>query len=153
MRILINYIGLLALSTGLLTVLMSIAENPEKKIEGTWKELTWEYEKADKNDTVNADFKNVSGYVKDIASRDLIIHKAEKWIFLPGKKLLLKGKDASKEITWTIKGRGNILELRHDDKTVEHYNVTEITENKLVLNFNTDTDIRGIARLTFEKTK
>ena len=42
----------------------SMVDNPEKKIEGTWKESTWEYEKVDKNDTVSKDFKNVSNYVK-----------------------------------------------------------------------------------------
>lgn len=127
--------------------------NPEKKIEGEWEEASWEYEKVDKNDTVNADFKNVSGYVKEIASQNLIIHKAEKWIFMPGKELILKGKEATKKLTWSIKGRGNILELKYNDNSVEHYTLSELSEDKLVLNFNTNTDVRGIARLTFEKKK
>lgn len=136
----------------ILTTLMSMVENPEKKIEGSWKESVWEYEKVDKNDTINSDFKKISGYVKQIASQNLIIHKAEKWIFLPNQKLMLKGKSKTKEIKWTIKGRGNILELKYDNDNIEHYNLTELTDNKLVLNFTSDTELRGIARLTFEKT-
>lgn len=152
MKIIIKYIGLSLLVLLFLTIMTGISGNPEKKIEGVWKEAIWEYEKADKNDTVNADFKNVSGYVKEIASQNLVIHKAEKWIFMPGRKLILEGKDSTKEVTWTIKGRGNILELKYNDQTVEHYTLTELSDKKLVLNFNTDTEIRGIARLTFEKT-
>lgn len=153
MKIILKYISILLLIILCLTVMTSMAENPEKKIEGVWKESIWEYEKVDKNDTVSKDFNNVSGYVKEIASQNLVIHKAEKWIFKPNKKLILKGKNTTKEITWTIKGRGNILELKYNDNTVENYNLTEISDNKLVLNFNTNTDIRGIARLTFEKNK
>lgn len=153
MKIILKYISIPLLIILCLTVMTSMAENPEKKIEGVWKESIWEYEKVDKNDTVSKDFNNVSGYVKEIASQNLVIHKAEKWIFKPNKKLILKGKNTTKEITWTIKGRGNILELKYNDNTVENYNLTEISDNKLVLNFNTNTDIRGIARLTFEKNK
>jgi hypothetical protein len=153
MKIIIKYISLPLLVLLSLTVMTGMSGNPEKKIEGEWKEATWEYEKADKNDTVNADFKNVSGYVKEIASQNLVIHKAEKWTFMPGRKLILEGKDTTKELTWTIKGRGNILELKYNDHTAEHYTLTELSNDKLVLNFNTNTDIRGIARLTFEKTK
>ena len=153
MKIILKYISIPLLIILCLTVMTSMAENPEKKIEGVWKESIWEYEKVDKNDTVSKDFNNVSGYVKEIASQNLVIHKAEKWIFKPNKKLILKGKNTTKEITWTIKGRGNILELKYNDNTVENYNLTEITDNKLILNFNTNTDIRGIARLTFEKNK
>lgn len=153
MKIILKYISIPLLIILCLTVMTSMAENPEKKIKGVWKESIWEYEKVDKNDTVSKDFNNVSGYVKEIASQNLVIHKAEKWIFKPNKKLILKGKNTTKEITWTIKGRGNILELKYNDNTVENYNLTEISDNKLVLNFNTNTDIRGIARLTFEKNK
>lgn len=153
MKIILKYISLPFLVLLCLAVMTSVSGNPEKKIEGIWKESTWEYEKVDKNDTVSKDFNNVSGYVKEIASQNLVIHKAEKWIFMPGRKLILEGKDTTKELTWTIKGRGNILELKYNDQAVEHYTLTELSEDRLILNFNTNTDIRGIARLTFEKTK
>lgn len=129
-----------------------MAKSPEMIIEGEWKELAWEYEKADdvaisskENDN------NDSSYIKDIAGQNLVIHKAEKWIFCPDGKLILKGDNYTKEITWNIKGRGNILELKYDDNNIEHYSLTELQNDKLILNFDTSAHTRGIARLTFEK--
>ena len=152
MKIWIRYISFFAFGVFLFVTLISMANSPEATIEGEWKELVWEYEKVDKiNDTTKSDYDNVSYYVKDVAGQDLVIHKAEKWIFCPNGKLILEGNDYSKEISWNIKGRGNILELKYDNNNVEHYSLTELSNDKLVLNFDTDTHTRGIARLTFEK--
>ncbi len=128
-----------------------MSNNPENTIEGQWKELVWEYEKVDKNDTITNDYDNVSDFVKDVVGENLVIHKAESWTFKPNGKLILKGSNYSKEVNWTIKGRGNILEIKYDNNNCEHYSLTELSDNKLVLNFDTDTHTRGIARLTFEK--
>ena len=152
MKIWIRYISFFAVGVFLFDILIGMANSPEATIEGEWKELVWEYEKVDKiNDTTKSDYDNVSYYVKDVAGQDLVIHKAEKWIFCPNGKLILEGNDYSKEISWNIKGRGNILELKYDNNNVEHYSLTELSDNKLVLNFDTNTHTRGIARLTFEK--
>lgn len=152
MKIWIRYISFFAFGVFLFVTLISMANSPEATIEGEWKELVWEYEKVDKiNDTTKSDYDNVSYYVKDVAGQDLVIHKAEKWIFCPNGKLILEGNDYSKEVSWNIKGRGNILELKYDNNNVEHYSLTELSNDKLVLNFDTDTHTRGIARLTFEK--
>ncbi len=152
MKIWIRYISFFAFGIFLFVILIGMANSPESTIEGEWKELVWEYEKVDKiNDTTKSDYDNVSYYVKDVAGQDLVIHKAEKWIFCPNGKLILEGNDYSKEISWNIKGRGNILELKYDNNNVEHYSLTELSDNKLVLNFDTNTHTRGIARLTFEK--
>jgi len=152
MKIWIRYISFFAVGVFLFVILIGMANSPEATIEGEWKELVWEYEKVDKiNDTTKSDYDNVSYYVKDVAGQDLVIHKAEKWIFCPNGKLILEGEDYSKEISWNIKGRGNILELKYDNNNVEYYSLTELSDNKLVLNFDTNTHTRGIARLTFEK--
>lgn len=150
MKLWIKYISFFGLGFFLFISLISMAKNPEMTIEGEWRELAWEYEKVNKNDTVNSDFIKVSSYVKDVAGLDLIIHKAEKWKFYPDGRLILQGKNYTKEIAWVIKGRGNILELKHGNNT-EHYSLTELSDNKLILNFDTNTNTRGIARLTFEK--
>ena len=129
-----------------------MAKSPEMIIAGEWKELAWEYEKAD--DVLvssKENKKNDSSYIKDIAGQNLVIHRAEKWIFCPDGKLILKGENYTKEITWNIKGRGNILELKYDDNNIEHYSLTELQNDKLILNFDTSAHTRGIARLTFEK--
>ncbi len=151
MKIWTRYIGFFALGISLFILLISMSNNPENTIEGQWKELVWEYEKVDKNDTITNDYNNVSDFVKDVVGENLVIHKAESWIFKPNGKLILKGSDYSKEVNWTIKGRGNILEIKYDNNNYEHYSLTELSDNKLVLNFDTDTHTRGIARLTFEK--
>ena len=151
MKIWIRYIGFFTLGISLFILLISMSNNPENTIEGQWKELVWEYEKVDKNDTITNDYDNVSDFVKDVVGENLIIHKAESWIFKPNGKLILKGSNYSKEVNWTIKGRGNILEIKYDNNNCEHYSLTELSDNKLVLNFDTDTHTRGIARLTFEK--
>lgn len=151
MKIWIRYIGFFTLGISLFILLISMSNNPENIIEGQWKELVWEYEKVDKNDTITNDFDNVSDFVKDVVGENLVIHKAESWTFKPNGKLILKGSNYSKEVNWTIKGRGNILEIKYDNNNCEHYSLTELSDNKLVLNFDTDTHTRGIARLTFEK--
>jgi hypothetical protein len=151
MKIWTRYIGFFGLGISLFILLISMSNNPENTIEGQWKELVWEYEKVDKNDTTTNDYNNVSDYVKDVVGENLVIHKAESWTFKPNGKLILKGTNYSKEVNWTIKGRGNILEIKYDNNNCEHYSLTELSDNKLVLNFDTDTHTRGIARLTFEK--
>lgn len=151
MKIWIRYIGFFTLGISIFILLISMSNNPENIIEGQWKELVWEYEKVDKNDTITNDYDNVSDFVKDVVGENLVIHKAESWTFKPNGKLILKGSNYSKEVNWTIKGRGNILEIKYDKNNCEHYSLTELSDNKLVLNFDTDTHTRGIARLTFEK--
>ncbi len=147
-----QYILVFGLGIVLFISLISISKNPEIEIEGEWSELTWEYEKADKNETTIQDFTSISNYVKDLIGENLVIHKAEKWKFFPNGKLILEGNGYEKEVSWSMKGRGNILEIKYDNQNVEHYNLTELSKDKLVLNFDTDTHTRGIARLTFVKT-
>lgn len=153
MKIWIRYSSFFGIGIFLFVLLASISVNPEHTIEGQWRELVWEYEKVDKNETTKSDLNKVSSYVKNVVGENLIIHKAEIWIFKPNGKLILKGKNHSKEVNWTIKGRGNILKIKYNENDVEHYSLTELSDDKLVLNFDTDTQSRGIARLTFEKIK
>jgi hypothetical protein len=147
-----QYILVFGLGIVLFVTLISMSKSPELEIEGESSELTWEYEKADKNETTTQDFTSISNYVKDLIGENLVIHKAEKWKFYPNGKLILEGNGYEKEVSWSMKGRGNILEIKYDDQNVEHYNLTELSSDKLVLNFDTDTHTRGIARLTFVKT-
>ncbi|CAM3818829.1 hypothetical protein FLCU109888_03040 [Flavobacterium cucumis] len=147
-----QYLLVFGLGIALFIFLISMAKNPEIEIEGEWSELTWEYEKADKNETIKQDFTSISNYVKDLIGENLVIHKAEKWKFYPNGKLILEGNGYEKEVSWHMKGRGNILEIKYDNQNIEHYNLTELSDDKLVLNFDTDTHTRGIARLTFVKT-
>lgn len=153
MKVKIKYALFFGLEIILFLVVINASKNPENIIKGQWKELVWEYEKVDKNDTISKDFKNISNYVKSMIGENLVIHKAENWKFYPNGKLILEGKENSKEVTWCMKGRGNILEIKYDNQNIEHYNITELSNENMVLNFNTDVHTRGIARLTFKKIK
>ena len=153
MKLWIRYISFFGLGILLFVTLISMSNNPENTIRGEWEELIWEYEKVDINEKSNLSFNSISNYVKDKIGENLIIHKAEQWKFLPNGKLILKGKEASKEVFWCMKGRGNILEIKYDNQNVEYYNVTELGNDKMILNFDTDVHTRGIARLTFKKIK
>ncbi|HEY5748888.1 MAG TPA: hypothetical protein VIU12_22615 [Chryseolinea sp.] len=126
---------------------------PEQLIVGTWREKAWEYEKvntpADRRRLKTED--TVSQAVKDQLGKHLMIHSAETWEFYPNGLLILEGPHDVKNIHWKIKGRGHILELKHRDQTVEHYNITELTRDHLILNFDSDIQVKGIAKLTFQK--
>jgi hypothetical protein len=135
--------------TGILVFvsLISSAPSPETVILGEWKEMKWEYEKVNKSE--NKDYSSLE--TQEQAGQHLIIHQAENWTFLPGGKLKLSGKKNDKIVSWRIKGRGHILELKYDNNTKEHYNLTRLDGDKMVLNFESDMQVRGIAKLTFEK--
>lgn len=142
---------LLFAATGMLGVI-GYVESPEHVILGTWKEQSWEYEKAYNVATRNVMNRDtISQTVKDQLGRHLIIHSAETWDFNPDGKLLLHGANTIKQVKWKLKGRGHILELEYDDNVIEHYNLTELNENTMVLNFDSDIQVRGIAKLTFNK--
>lgn len=135
-------------------VLIHFSPSPESQILGSWQELAWEYEKVDKqtNDHSQGEgYQDISSYVKSTIGYHLIVHKAETWTFLPDGKLRLQGGDFEETVSWRIKGRGHILELRHDDNTIEHYNLTDLGNQTMVLNFESDLQVRGIAKLTFKK--
>ncbi len=153
MKLWVRYIGFFGFGIFLFVTLMSMSKNPENSIEGQWEELVWEYEKVDINENSSLGFNSISTYVKEMVGENLVIHQVEQWNFLPNGKLILKGKEYSKQVSWCMKGRGNILEIKYDNQNVEHYNVTELSKDKMILNFDTDIHTRGIARLTFKKTQ
>lgn len=127
-------------------------ESPEHLILGTWKEHSWEYEKAYSAATLKVMNRDtISESVKDQLGRNLIIHSAETWDFNPDGTLLLQGANTMKQVKWKLKGRGHILELEYDDRVIEHYNLTELNESTMVLNFDSDIQVRGIAKLRFNK--
>ena len=130
-------------------LMFRMAPSPEQLILGEWEELSWEYEKTDIG---NLELKTeASEEVKELIGKGLIIHQAEIWHFIPGGKLRLIGGNTEKQVTWRIKGRGHILQLRYADSTVENYNLTGLSTEQMRLNFETEVHARGIAKLTFKK--
>ena len=126
--------------------------NPEDAIVGNWHEKKWEYEKVyqleDKKELDAAgDYE-----IQHIAGNHLIIHMGEQWKFMPDGELLFYKNKQRNTAKWKIKGRGNILEIQYQDGLSEHYNIVELNQQQLVLNFNADMQIKGITKLTFNRS-
>lgn len=134
------------------TQLKQRVESPERAIIGTWNERSWQYEKVN----ARSDLKRLQSQdtiaqsVKDQLGKHLVIHSAEVWQFKRNGTLLLHGRDTTKEVRWKLKGRGHILELEYANKVIEHYNLTELTPSRMALHFDSDIQVKGIAKLTFD---
>ncbi len=150
----LNYIVLICTFLLVIGFIVSIVntivlDSPTKHIEGSWKEMSWEYEKSE-NATVD---KKISDAIKTEIYKELIIHEAEVWSFLPNGNLELTSDKNNETLSWTMKGRGNILELSHNATKFEHYNIQILDNNKMILYFNTDIQAKGIVKMIFEKIK
>ncbi|UPQ77877.1 hypothetical protein M0M57_09560 [Flavobacterium azooxidireducens] len=150
MKIITTYTVVFLVIVATIFTLMSFSQSPEKKIVGQWNEKSWEYERVNKVGDTNS--KEITDDVKKIIGQHLLIHEAETWQFLPNGKLLLKAGSTERLVDWKIKGRGHILQLKYDDNVVENYNLTELDNNTMILNFDSEIQARGIAKLTFEKS-
>jgi hypothetical protein len=133
MRFGIGYIISFLLVGGLIITSLSLSQNPEKLLIGKWREVSWDYERKD--------------------DKTLLIHNAERWEFLPDGTLFLWGKNGKLEARWRLGGRGNVLRLEHARNIVEHYNVTHLSADILILNFETNIQAKGVAKLTFGKAR
>ncbi len=155
MRSVFIYSLVLLLSVAIFVTLVESMQSPEKLILGAWNERDWQYEKVYTQDDLwrvkNVD--TMAQSVKDHLGKHLVIHVAETWQFKDDGTLLLLGADTSKQVKWKLKGRGHILELEYDDKMIEHYNLTELSEDEMVLNFDSEIQVRGIAKLVFDRGK
>lgn len=129
-----------ALLGGLVAGLLAISPSPESLLMGRWKEVSWEYE-----------MKGSGPEVRERLGKTLLLHQTEFWEFTPGNKLTLFRKGKSDTVHWRMAGRSNALALTHAAGVTEHYNITRLTPDRLELNFETDIQARGIAKLTFER--
>jgi len=135
----------LILSSGVLLLLLVFilgftSTNPEDIILGEWSEDSWTYEKADSPSMFYYDMSTVRK------------HEAEHWVFQDDNTILfLKDGELIGKANWIIKGRGHILRLKHEDGLIERYDIKELNDHELVLNFDIGMESRGIAKLTFTK--
>lgn len=132
----------------------SCVTRPEDLIIGDWNEVEWDYEKFDGFSP--KDFKKIDGInLRNYSDRNLIRHEAEIWTFHPDGTIELK-EDNGEVITkarWLLKGRGHILKIRYDEKTFELYDVKRLTEDEMTLHYDIGMEVRGIAKLGFERNK
>lgn len=125
--------------------------DPETAILGTWKEEHWEYERVYHSAHIDRAITSAPEKVKEMSASDLGIINAESWVFHPDGSLILSNHHMKKRASWKIKGRGNILMITYDDNRVERYNIARLTKGNLELNFDTDANIRGIAKVSCVK--
>ncbi|SKB25776.1 hypothetical protein SAMN05660226_00027 [Parapedobacter luteus] len=145
-RLLVVYISVFAFILMGFTWLIRSAPNPERLILGQWKETGWVYERLNK--VGDEEKVNMQETLRD----GLVLHKAEIWSFLPNGRLRLQKSDGEEEtIRWAIKGRGNILEIKYNDGHKEQYDLSQLADDQLVLNFELDTQVKGLAKLTFDR--
>lgn len=145
----INFLFTFLLSIGFIIAIYNAItlKSPSNVIEGTWKEVSWEYEKP-RDSSIG---KKIDDAIKKEISKELIIHQAEVWQFVNDGRLTLNSKNNNETLFWTMKGRGNILKLSHHSSKTEHYNIQLLNKNKMILYFNTDIQAKGIVKMTFER--
>lgn len=128
--------------------------HPEKAILGTWKEVSWTYERRDNhmNRKLTEDEKFIEEQVKNEISKNLIIHQSEKWQFAPSSELTLYRENKTPvHLHWRLKGRGHVLKLSYDQNITEYYHIQELTPRRMVLQFENDMHVRGIIKIIFKK--
>ncbi|TDB60021.1 lipocalin family protein [Arundinibacter roseus] len=149
------YVGGLAATICLFFVLVSSTASPDQLIVGTWEEVTWKYEKVDKSqDDSIFSGEEISETLKNQIAKNLIIHQSEKWRFRKDGTLQLSSRQKpDKTIHWTMKGRGHVLVMQHNQTVEESYDIAKLTDKELVLHFHTQMQARGIAKITFKKIR
>ncbi|WP_439488256.1 hypothetical protein [Algoriphagus sp.] len=140
-----------SLVLGVYFTLLSFQKSPETQLLGEWKEVSWEYEKLDSLITDESFDYMLTDHIKSQISKNLIIHEAEIWNFVDEHTLEMKSNKSQNSLNWTLKGRGNILQINGSGGVVEYYIIQEISPNRMVLHFNSDMQVRGIVKMTFER--
>lgn len=156
----IVYLGSLFLvATLVITLIISAStgnlKHPEQLITGTWKEVSWQYDKKDNANDSTVDVPKVlDEQMKESISEGLHIHQSETWTFDKNTNLILEKKNEKPTLlNWRMKGRGHILKLHYDNESKEYYQIRELTKDRLVLNFENNTHARGIVEIVLEKVK
>ena len=129
-------------------LLFARIKTPEKNFLGSWKEAAWEYKEADRFLLHQlADKQN-----RTVSNEGIRIHTGETWNFKKNGVLeLTRYDDTIKTMRWSLKGRGNVLEIT-DGEVTEHYDISAVGKNKIELNYLSDMHVKESAKLIFEKT-
>jgi len=126
-------------------------KSPEQLIEGEWKEVSWKYELAQNTHESGSELS--AHQIREI-SGDLKIHKAEIWKFSKNQLSLYdQHGQLLTTLTYYLKGRGNILELKSDGISGEKYEIRQLDNETLELFLSFDLQIRALVRLTFKKSE
>lgn len=145
-KVILLYFFALLIIICTISIIISQSSSPNDDLIGKWEEVSWNYEKAPQRQSKEINSNQLSEITKN-----LIIHEAEIWEFNRDGSAVLYGRNSNVEkITWTLKGRGHILKLNHKNST-EHYQLYQISDDKLVIHFHTDLQAKGIVKMTFQR--
>lgn len=134
---------------GCLSILLMAtnAHESQNSLVGKWTEQKWEYE----TDSTKVPLTSLQTTQNPTMPMQVIRHQAEVWDFQPNGTLRIASALVQKEAKWSLKGRANVLVLAYPDGQQEHYQVTQIDDKSLVINFESQIQARGIAKLTFTR--
>lgn len=125
---------------------------PEVKLHGQWQEVSWSYEKVDGGDLGLGAGSSISEELRKEMTKGLVIHESETWRFGPASSLVLhKSGERNDTLLWKLKGHGHILQLVFGDSHQEVYQVRELKDDMMVLQFNNDMIARGVVRIVFKR--
>jgi hypothetical protein len=118
----------------------------EEYLIGHWDEKHWEYKTADKYLLKGLGLEKFSESVATGGRQ----HTGEKWLFNPNGKLQIHTTDTVNHLSWSLKGRGNILEIT-DGSVTEHFEIKKYGSDKMELHFISDIQIKEAAIIIFDR--
>lgn len=127
-------------------VFSSFNQALEDNFLGSWEESYWEYKEAD-----NFLLKGWGIHSKSLSSDNVRVHKGETWTFKPGGKLEILVGNTTNKLHWSLKGRGNILEIS-DGKVTEHFDIKKLADDQIELQLISDIQVKEEAKLIFTQT-
>ena len=134
------------------SLILSLLPGPEKRIEGSWREVGWQYERSDDVEQRRRSWiTSIDELVQLEMNGSGIVHKAERWNFTSDYNLVFLTSDTTETASWRLKGRGDVLYIRHQDGITEEYRIKQLSDDELVLYFYPDLQVRGIVKIVFEK--
>lgn len=135
--------SLLALSSG-------CGENPEVMLSKRWQESEWSYERMDPPAPGSAFWADPMALSRQRDHR-VVRHEAEYWEFRRDGTLIISRRGGEKVAhRWRLKGRGHVLTIGAGGRSgPETYDVKELNQHELVLQYDVGMEVRGIARLRF----
>lgn len=140
---------------GLFVMALSVVlgnSHPERRLLGQWQEVSWTYEKVDPTPLEVATGASLGEELRKEITKGLVIHESETWRFAPGSELVLhKNGTRNDTLQWKLKGHGHMLQLVFGDAHEEVYQVRELKEDEMVLQFNNDMIARGVVRIVFKR--
>jgi|GEM_PF-849407 len=121
--------------------------NLENYFVGEWEETHWEYKEAE-----NYLLKSFGYTTPEIDTQNIRYHKGERWIFRKNGDLDILQEDASVIYAhWTLKGRGNILEISDGVRT-EYFDIKRQLNGVLEMQYMTSMQVKENAKLIFKQS-